>query len=258
MFDCQSIKFYSDLAQKRTATANAILGNKKVKRILAFALYLFGARRSMIAQFLTMPQDTLKSFINRVFTNGISAFEDNRRKTSSFIPSGAIIPRKPSVFIENDKFIADFGIDDNMLFIPVQNTLQIKTIVLSMLNNELITTSKAAKVLGCSTVHILRQNQSLETRDVHSLIDKRQGLKRDYLFSPETKAELVLQFAANAVTGRSTSSGVITEQLNKECKIAVSDRSVRSHMAKLGLPKIAKSLPALVERLKKTSRHATE
>jgi transposase len=258
MLNCQSIKFYSELAEKRTTTACNILGTKIVKRILAFALYLLGAHQQAIAELLNMPLDTIKSCINRVLKTGITAFEDGRRKASSFVPSGSVFPRKPSVCFEDDELIADFGINDNILRIPARNILQIKTIALTMLNNGLITISEAARILGCSTVHTSRQNQTLLKEDVHALIDKRQGQKQDYLFSSEIKAELVQQFAANAVTGKPLSSRIISEELNKRCNLSFSDRSIRLHMRKLGLPKIAKSLPTLVETLKKTSRYASE
>jgi len=252
MLNYQAIKFYPELSEARISAANKVLGNKVIKRILAFAFYLLGAHRRPIAKLLNMPQDTLKSGINRVLKVGIGAFEDSRKKTSSFIPQGVILPKKPSVFLEGEEFIADFGLRDTILRIPAKNALQVKTILLTMLNHRLITTADAANILGYSPVHISRLSQALVEGDVHALIDKRQGQKQDYLFSPEIKAELVQQFAANAVTGKPTSSRIISEQLNKRCTLNLPDRSVRLHMKKLGLPRIAKSLPSLVETLKKT------
>ena len=100
MLNYQALKFYPELSDARIAGANKVLGNKVVKRILSFAFYLLGARRRHIAKLLDMPQDTLKSAINRVLKVGIGAFEDSRKKTSSFIPQGAAIPpKKPSVFL---------------------------------------------------------------------------------------------------------------------------------------------------------------
>jgi len=252
MINYQAIKFYPELSEARMAAANKVLGNKVIKRILAFAFYLLGAHRRPIAELLNMPQDTLKSAINRVLKVGIGAFEDSREKTSSFIPQGAIFPKKPSVFLEGEEVIADFGLRDTLLRIPAKNALQVKTILLTMRNNGLITTAEAANILGYSLVHISRLCQALVEEDVQALIDKRQGQKQDYLFSPEIKAELVQQFAANAVTGKPISSRIISEQLNKRCDLNLPDRSIRLHMKKLGLPQIAKSLPDLVETLKKT------
>lgn len=253
MLNYQAIKFYPELSEARIAGAKKVLGNRVVKRILAFAFYLLGAHRRPIAELLSMPQDTLKSAINRVLKVGIGAFEDSRKKTSSFIPQGAILPKKPSVFVEDEEIIADFGLRDIILRIPAKNALQVKTILLTMLNNRLITTAEAANVLGYSPVHISRLSQALVEGDVQALIDKRKGQKQDYLFSPEIKAELVQQFAANAVTGKQSSSRIISEQLKERCNLNLPDRSVRLHIKKLALPRIAKSLPGLVETLKKTS-----
>ena len=252
MSNFQAVKFYPELSKTRISTANKTLGKKVVKRILAFALYLLGAHRNAAAKLLDMPQDTLKSTINRVLQIGINSFEDNRKKTSSFMPPGAVITQKPSVYMEGEEIIADFGLKDILLRIPAKNTLQVKTILLTMLNNKLITNAEAADLLGYSSVHISRLSVALAEEDVESLIDKRQGQQKEYLFSPEIKAELVQQFAVNAVTGKSTSSRAISEQLKKRCNLNLPDRSVRLHINKLGLPRIAKSLPCLVATLKKT------
>jgi len=186
---------------------------------------------------------------------GITAFEDGRGKISTFLPPGAVVLGKPSAFLECDKVIADFGMPDRTLTVPAKNKLQVKTIVFTMVNNGLITIKKAAELLGYSAIHTSRMTQSLYERDVYALLDKRKGQKTDYLFSSEIKAELVQQFAANAVTKRPTTSRVISEQVNERCGLGLPDRSVRLHMKKLGLPQISKSLPALVEDLKKTQNH---
>ncbi len=255
MLNYQHLKFNSELSEKRMGTANKILGEKVVKRILAFALFLLGAHRRATAELLNMPQDTLKSFINRALRIGITAFEDGRRKVSAFLPPGAVVPAKPSAFLECDKVIADFGMLDRTLTVPAKNKLQVKTIVFTMINSGLIRIKKAAEILGYSAIHTSRMTQALDQGDVYALIDKRKGQRTDYLFSAEIKAELVQQFAANAVTKRPTTSRVISEQVNKKCGLSLPDRSVRLHMKKLGLPTISKSLPALVEDLKKTQNH---
>ena len=255
MLNYQHLELHSELSKKRMGTANKILGEKIVKRILAFAFFLLGAHRRATAELLNMPQDTLKSFINRVLRVGITAFEDGRGTISTFLPLGAVVPGKPSAFLESDKVVADFGIPDRTLTVSAKNKLQAKTIVFTMVNNGLITIKKAAEVLGYSAIHTSRMTQALDEGDVYALIDKRKGQKTDYLFSSEIKAELVQQFAANAVTKRPTTSRVISEQVNERCGLSLPDRSVRLHMNKLGLPKISKSLPALVEDLKKTQNH---
>jgi hypothetical protein len=65
------------------------------------------------------------------------------------------------------------------------------------------------------------------------------------------KAELIQQFAARAVTGYPTSSQALTKIINDTQKTAISPRTVRWHMNKLGLTQIKKTLPELFETLKK-------
>jgi hypothetical protein len=254
MLNYQHLKFYSELSEKRMGKANEILGEKVVKHILAFAFFLLGAHRRAIAELLNMPQDTLKSFIERVFRIGITAFEDGRRKVSAFLPLGAVVPGKPSAFLEYDRLIADFGMPDRTVTVPAKNKLQVKTILLTMVSNRLIAIKEAAEILGYSAIHTARKSRALDEGDVYALIDKRKGQKTDYLFSAEIKAELVQQFAANAVTNRPTTSRAISEQVNERCGLSLPDRSVRLHMNRLGLSRISESLPALVQDLKKSSK----
>jgi hypothetical protein len=94
----------------------------------------------------------------------------------------------------------------------------------------------------------------MQEGDVYSLIDKRKGQTQEYRFTPEIKAELIQQVAANSITGKPTSSRVISEQIKQRCNLSLPDRSIRLHMDKLGLSRISKSLPELVQRLKKTSK----
>jgi hypothetical protein len=253
MLNCQTINFSSNLSKQRMDIAGNILGEKIVKYIIAFSLYLCGARRRHIAESLRIPHDTLKSFIKRVLQNGMAAFEDRRQKTSSFLPNGAVFPGKPKVALIDEEVIIDFGVSRRTLKIPACNVLQIKTILLTMLDNKLITAPKVAEILGCSPVHILRLSHALEKGDVHSLMDKRQGQKKDYLFSPQIKAELLQQFAANAISGKPTSSRLISQQIAERCQLNLADRSIRHHMKKMGLGNIVKSLPRLVDTLKKTA-----
>ncbi|MCR4320247.1 MAG: helix-turn-helix domain-containing protein [Candidatus Brocadiaceae bacterium] len=87
--------------------------------------------------------------------------------------------------------------------------------------------------------------------DVFGLINKRRGQIKNYQMSPEVETLFIQQFAAHAVTGKSTSSIVLAQELNKESEVNISDRTVRVHTKKLGLATIAKSLPKLVATLKK-------
>ncbi|OVE82751.1 hypothetical protein BVY04_00080, partial [bacterium M21] len=74
-----------------------------------------------------------------------------------------------------------------------------------------------------------------------------------YSFTPRVKAELVQQFSFNIVTGKTASSQQICQQVNEACDTHLSDRSIRLHMNKLGLPEIKESLLKMVEEFKKNS-----
>jgi hypothetical protein len=89
------------------------------------------------------------------------------------------------------------------------------------------------------------------------LVDKRQGQKGDYRVSSEKKAQIIQQFAARAVAGYSTSSEVLAEIVNEKSEISLSPRTIRWHINKLGLAGIKKTLPKLVDTLKKTSDDAS-
>ena len=126
--------------------------------------------------------------------------------------------------------------------------------MLSLLNAGLLSVQDTATVLGIHAAHCRELAKKLEGQDVdESLIDKRQGLKKDFLFAPEVKSELIQQFALNALSGGPTSGRVISEDLQQRCGIEVSERSVRLYLNKLGLAKIKGSLPKLLENKKKLS-----
>ncbi len=59
MLNYHHLEFHSELSEKRLGKANKILGEKVVKRILAFALFLLGSHRRATAELLNIPQDTL-------------------------------------------------------------------------------------------------------------------------------------------------------------------------------------------------------
>ncbi len=97
---------------------------------------------------------------------------------------------------------------------------------------------------GCSGIEwrtLSRTGRKLSCHDVvEALVDKRQGQKQDYRVGPEKKAEIIKEFAARAVTGQSTSSEVLAEVINAGSEVALSPRTVRWHMEKLGLGGIKK------------------
>ncbi|MFQ5866097.1 MAG: hypothetical protein ACE5IW_12805 [bacterium] len=246
-----SLSFSKTHSDKRLEKAYETFGINTINQIISFTLFLLGAKRQDIAQYLEIPMGTFLSFLTRTDRYGLSAFED-RRKSSPFKVVRAEAPLKISLDVTEQNLIIQLNGNNQSIIIPRENQLQCKVILLTFLNNGLLSAKEVSDVLGLSVRHTRELNTKMHEGDVSCLIDKRKGQIHDYRFTPEIKAELIQQVAANAITGKPTSSRVISEQINERCNLTLPDRSIRLHMKKLGLPKISESLPTIVEDLKKT------
>jgi len=225
-----------------------ILGKMFVNRIIAYALFLLGANRNEIAKYLEIPLDTMLSFFTRINKYGPSGFLDRRTKPQrqSDITQSAL-----TCSIEESQLELHFGSTSKIIKIPKDNVLQYKTIVLTFLDNGIINRKEAARALNCSSGNTDKLLHKIRTGDISCLIDKRKGQQKDYVFTPEIKSELILQFAANAATGKSTSSPVLADNLHQRTSLKLSERSIRFHISGLGLKGKTGHLQQLIG-LKKT------
>ena len=241
-------KIHSD---KLLDKAYETFGINTINRIIGFTLFLLGAKRQDIAQYLGIPMGTFLSFLTRTDRYGLSTFED-RRKSPLFKVVRAEARLKISLDVTEENLIIQLNGNNQSIIIPRQNQLQCKVILLTLLNNGLLSAKKVSDVLGFSVRYTRELNAKMHDADVFCLIDKRKGQIHDYRFTPEIKAELIQQVAANAITGKPISSRVISEQISERCNLSLPDRTIRLHMKKLGLHKISESLLTIVEDLKKT------
>jgi len=246
------IGFSKAHSEKRIGKASLTLGDAVVKRILALALFLMGARREDISQHLAVPLGTLLSMLTRIGRAGLPAIEDRRRRHSGFLPPPT--HKGPSVEItaNRSEMVLEFGSGVQRVTIPHHNPLQVKTFLLTLLQNGLLTCSEVARHLQYSPTHTARICRQLSQDDVWALLDKRTGQQQDYRVTSEIKAELIQQFAFELITAGRTSGHTIAEGLKERCGIRVSARTVRHHLAEMGLSKIRYSLPQLVGAVKKT------
>lgn len=255
MPNCQDdLTFSSTHARKRREAARESLGEGTALKIIAFGLFLVGAKREDIAGFLGMPMGTLLSFLTRVSTYGLDALRDRRRTTATPQPRPKATDDKPpcSVQIDQEHLQVTFGVLGSKLTVPLANSLQSRALLFTLLDNGLLAAEEVAQTLALSPRRVRELTAAMREKDIVSLIDQRRGQTQDYRFTPEIKSELVQQVAVNAITGQSTSSGAIAEGLQQRCNLELSDRSIRWHMNKLGLTRIAQTLPALVSAPKKT------
>lgn len=255
--DCQNMAFSPQHSQKRIEKASLVLPAQVLKRILFFALYLLGARLNAIASLVEIPEESVKTTISRIVRDGLSAFRDRRQSSKTFGLQLLPPPQEPqaSVLIEKDCCVITFGKRDHQLKIPRQHRVHLRSVLLSLLQANLLTVHTVSSVLGITAAHCRQLSAKLMDDGVTEvLVDKRKGQKQDFRVDLSVKAELIKQFSARAVTGHSTSSQALTEIINDTKKLSISPRTVRWHMNKLGLVKIKKTLPELVETLKKTSQ----
>jgi len=247
MIDCQNLLFSPELAEARMAKAEGIFGRSVLRRILCFALFLLGGNRRAFAQMLGISFESVKTSLRVLHRDGLAAFEDRRRAASTFLPLPTV-GTKITVCEESEYVVIELG-QKEPVKIPRDNTVQIRTFVLSLVNAGLISTKSASNTLHLSSAYIRDLAKELDQEDVGTaLLDKRRGQIQQYRMTPETTALLIQQFAAHAVTGRSTSSIALADELH------VPDRTIRVHARKLGFSTIVNSLPELVSTLKKKSK----
>lgn len=255
--NCQDITFSPQQSQKRIKKALQIIPSKVLNRILSFALYILGARLNTIGCLMEISEESVKTMISRVMKDGLPAFCDRRQSDKTF--QSEISPTAPrthqgSVTTNTEYYEIHFENSKHRLKILQSNPVQLKTVLLSLLQSKLLTAEIVSSVLGITPAHCRELSNQLKDHDVSEvLIDKRKGQRQDFRVNFEVKAELIQNFAARAISGYSVSSQALTEVINEHQQISISSRTIRWHMNKLGLMKIKKTLPDLVKSLKKKS-----
>ncbi len=255
MMDCQQLSFSPIAGGERRQKAETALGKNVVTKILGLALYWMGGRRPEIAAELGIPENSLRTTVRVVLRDGPAALEDRRhsQRQSTFLLPPHPASEGPTVAREGDKIAVHFGAMYSPLTIPVKNRVQSRVVLLSLVDSDLISPRDAAEVLGLSSVHVRNLAARLADGDVEVLLDKRRGQQKQHVLTPDVKSEIVLQYSANAVTGRSTSSRAVVADIGERCNLELSDRTLRYCIAKLGLGKLTTELPQLVDRIKKGS-----
>jgi hypothetical protein len=256
--DCREVTFVPQKSEERIKKAMGVFELEVLWRVFAFALYMFGARRRIIAELLGIPEESLKTTIRVVLRDGFPAFLDRRRSEVTRVAEPSKTTARVSVRRDGKWIVVDFDSNIGELRIPAAHEIQVRTVLLSLLNSGLLSTRETASILGVSPGHCRKLAEKLASNDVgESLIDKRRGQRQDYRVGSVQKAEIIQQFAARAVCGLSTASDVLAEVVNEQTKAELSPRTVRWHMNKLGLAGIKKTLPNLVDTLKKTPEAAS-
>ena len=175
LIDCQNLIFSPRLSDNRTDQAQQTLGPVVVQRILCFALYLLGFNRKAIGQSLSIPSETAKSIIKAVNKEGLAALEDRRRRFSTFLPKARPEPPPITLREEEDHVVVDPGVRGRHLKLSRHDPLQLKTVLLSMFNNGLLSERQVAKAIKLTPSHTATLARRLDEEGAVSLVDRRQG-----------------------------------------------------------------------------------
>ncbi len=248
--DCENLTFSDKLSSQRITNAENTLGSRIVLKIIAYALYLLGVDRATIALRLSIPPGTIRSLVRSFNNKGLGALLDQRTKTSlpKIHPSETSEHRTET---DTDNLKVIFGIDEQIINIPIANHFQKKVVLLTLLNSKILSRSEVAKSLELSEDRIVKLARNLARKDATSISDQRQGQQTDFLFTPQIKAEIIQQFIVDIITEGHTSGKQLAKNLEERCQIALSPRSVLHHVSKLGLRDIKSSLPSLLDGIKK-------
>jgi hypothetical protein len=251
--DCRQVVFSAEKSQERIHKALQVFPRKLLMRLLAFALHLLGARRKEVAALVEIPEESVKTLLSLVLRDGFPAIRDRRLSALSPVAHGPPSPPRICARRVAQGWIVEFGAQDNTLSIPATHSVHARTVVLSLFNAGVLSAQQCASALDVSAAHCRELAHKLTQDDVaESLIDKREGQRHDYRVGPQQKAQIIQQLAARVVTGHSTSSEVLAEQVNERTQSSLSARTVRWHIRNLGLADLRHTLPKLVETLKKT------
>ncbi len=256
MLDCRDLpKLSFERSQGRLEKARGVLGGNVVTRLLAFSLYLLGANREALAGFTGIRLEALKSLVKRGYSDGLPALEDRRTMSSTFLPSQAFSPKlEPKVLVESETLVVQLN-EETRMEIPLRNHIQCRTVLLTMAESKLLSLDEVAKAVGLSAERVRKLKTKLAKKDViEALVDQRKGQQQDYRVTPEIKAELIQQYIVNLQSESRTSSEKLKDDLSSRCNIVIAPRTIRLHVAKLGLARIRDSLPQLLAQVKKTAK----
>lgn len=250
--DCRQLDFNPRKSEERIERALHVFSPKLLYRMIAFALYMVGAKRKAVAVLVGIPEQSLKTLIRVVLQDGYEALLDRRMHTAPSKPEPALPHKGITVDLNGGWVIVKFPLNNTALKMPVEHPIQVRTVLLTMVDSGLLSAKEVAPFLNISPARCRELANQLSEKDVDDvLIDKRIGQRKDYKVGPHEKAIMIQHFVARVVTGHPASSKVLADQINQETRTNLSSRTVRWHMKKLGLLQMKKTLPAMVNELKK-------
>lgn len=237
-------------ALNRQKAAESVLGKAVVTRLIGFALFLLGGKRESIAAAVGIPMNTYLSFLTRMNRWGLDGLQDRRRHVRT--------PTEPApmcvdVIHQQDGVVLRLLPTTAEILLQAGNCEQNRIVVLALATNGLLNSQQAGDLLQVSAGYIPALCRKLVAEDARAVLDRRVGQQKDYRVTEQMKAELVVQWAANAATGKTCSSPALGADLRERCGIDLPERTIRHHLSRLGLQSKAKELSGLIGSVKKSS-----
>lgn len=186
--DCRGIEFSPEKSQERITSALKVFRPGVLNKVLAFSLYLLGAKRRVVADMVGMPEESVKTAVRVALRDGFAALHDRRCSGVESVSEVRKSELQISARQEDGCCVVNFGVQEKELQIPLTRKIEARTILLSLLNADLLSIAEAATALGLSYSHCRElAGKLLSNGVVDALVDKRQGQKQDYLVGPENK-----------------------------------------------------------------------
>jgi len=135
--------------------------------------------------------------------------------------------------------------------LPTENKDQRRVVLLSLMGKRMLSANCVAKALGVTPGHARKLKQALQDGDVAAVLDKRAGQVKDYRVDEQAKAQLIEQFVVDLVTRGRTSASAVARRMGDVYDRPLPERTVRSHLHKLGLASIKESLLTQLRTVKK-------
>ena len=249
---CTELDFSPHLSRKRMQRADAFLGTRILQKLLAFALYLLGAKVNAICSLLEMPEGTFHSLTRALRLRGLAGLEDRRSAFSALKPAA---PQQLALSAEQREgwLVVGLGDGQGAIRIPAGNRLQARALVLTLLRSRLLSRAQAAQALGLSEDRAEKLALQLERQGAESLLDRRRGQPQEYRFGPQAKGELIQQLVLELAQGASASAKRLAEGLKERCGLELSPRGIDGQLRRLGLDRIKDSLAEQLAEAKKNS-----
>ena len=248
-------KLSESISQKRITRAVNALGEGVVIRILAFASYLMGWPYDDIARNYGYSTPGLKSLLQQVITQGVERFVDQRKKDAWQLPAVEPAAIKCEIDLEKKDEGLVVHIQKASLFLKEDDILARKTLAMLLVDAGALTQKAAAELTGTKPLAVSKNYQSFKEKGAIALVDKREGQKQEYRFTPQVKGELIHGYSMKALENIRPSSNMLAQHLSDIFDHPFSRRTVSYHLGQTGLslvgPRIVEDTQRFLKQLKK-------